>query len=84
MTGPIRLWRNRQTGRKLLAAEEPNGDVIDAELDENDHPISAGNRIPKDEWNQRLDELEMDADYNTVGFTVFDGKIIEREMPERL
>jgi hypothetical protein len=42
-----RLFRNRKTGQRFLAAEEPNGDVNYPELDENDKPINAGNRYPR-------------------------------------
>jgi hypothetical protein len=76
MTG-IKLFRNSRTGKRILATVQPDGDVIDAELDEKDHPISVGNRIPKEEWNERLDDLETDVDYDTIGFTVFGGRIIE-------
>jgi len=30
------------------------------------------------------DDLEMEADYNTVGFTFFNGEFIPRQRPERL
>ena len=76
--------RCRKTGKRYLAVTEPNGDVIYAELDENDNPINAGNRIIKDEFNRMLDELEMVADYNTANFTLFVGKIVKRETPEGL
>ena len=61
-----------------------NGEDYYAELDENDKPINAGNQFPKDEYNKMLDDLEMEADYNTVNFTFFDGKFIERQRPQRL
>jgi hypothetical protein len=76
--------RCRKTGKRYLAVTEPNGDVIYAELDENDNPINAGNRITKDEFNRMLDELEMVADYNTANFTLFVGKIVKSETPEGL
>jgi hypothetical protein len=82
--GPVKLFRNRKTGQRFLAAEEPNGDVIYAELDENDNPINAGNRFPKDEYNDMLDDLEMEADHNTVGFTFSNGGFIRRRRSERL
>jgi hypothetical protein len=82
--GPIKLFRNQKTNKRFLAAEEPNGDVIYAELDENDNPINAGNRFLKDEYNEMLDDLEMEADHNTVGFTFFGGEFIKRERSERL
>lgn len=81
---PTKLFRNRKTGQRFLAAEEPYGDVVYAELDKNDKPINAGNRFPKDEFNSMLDDLEMEADYNTVGFTFSNGKFIPRQRPERL
>jgi hypothetical protein len=31
-----------------------------------------------------LDELKMEADYNTVGFTFSGGKFVKTERPERL
>ena len=70
--------KNRKTGQRFLAAEEPNEDVIYAELDENDNPINAGNRFPKDEFNRMLDDLEMKTDHNTVGFTFFGGQQQDR------
>jgi hypothetical protein len=82
--GPVRLFRNLRTGQRFLAAEEPNGDVIYAELDENEKPINAGNRFPRNEYNSMLDDLEMEADHNTVGFTFVDGEFIPRQRPERL
>jgi hypothetical protein len=82
--GPTRLFRNRKTDQRFLAAEEPNGDVIYAELDENDNPIYARNRLPKDEYDEMLDDLEIEADHNTVGFTFFSGEFIKIERPERL
>jgi hypothetical protein len=62
---PIRLFRNRRTGKRFLAVTEPNGDVIYAGLDENDKPINAGNRDPRDEFNIMLDEFEQEADCST-------------------
>jgi hypothetical protein len=44
----VRLFRNLKTGKRFLAVKEPNGDVIYAELGENNKPINAGNRYPKD------------------------------------
>jgi hypothetical protein len=82
--GPKRLFRNRKTGKRYLSVTEPNGDVNYAELDENDNPTNAGNRITKDEFNRMLDDLEMVADYNIANFTLFGGKIVKRETPERL
>lgn len=79
-----RLFRNRKTSVRLLAVEEPNSDVIYAELDENDKPKNAGNRVPKEEWNRMLDDLEMDADHNTVGITFYNGEFVKRERPDRL
>jgi hypothetical protein len=83
-TGPTRLFRNLKTGKRFLAAEEPNGDVICAELNESDNTINAENRYPKEEYNKMLDDFEMEADYNTVGFTFSGGKFVKRERPERL
>jgi len=80
----VRQFRNGRTGKRFLAVTEPNGDVIYAELDGNDKPINAGNRFPRDEFNNMLDELEQEADYNTVGFTFIGGKFVPRERPERL
>ena len=76
--GPTRLYRDRKTGKRFLAATEPNGDVVYAELDENDKPINAGNRYPREEYNEMLDDLEVEADYNTVNFTFSGGKFVER------
>jgi hypothetical protein len=58
--------------------------VIYAELDDNDNPINAGNRYPKEEYNEMLDDLKMVADYNPVVLTFSGGKFIKRERPERL
>jgi hypothetical protein len=80
----VRQFRNRKTGKRFLAAEQPDGDVIYAELDEHDNPINAGNTFPKDEFNSMLDDLELEADYTTVGFTFFNGEFIPRQRPERL
>lgn len=80
----VRLFRNRLTGQRFLAVEEPNGDVIYAELYENDKPINAGNRFPRNEFNNMLDNLEMEADYKTVPFTFDNGEFIPRQRPERL
>jgi hypothetical protein len=84
MNNEVRLFRNRTSGQRFLAVKEPNEDVIYAELDSNDNPINAGNRFPKEEYNRMLDDLDMEADYNTVGFTFDDGKFIRRQRPERL
>ena len=73
----VRLFRNRKTGKRLLTAEEPNGNLIYAELDENDNAIIAGN-------NETLDDYEMEADYDTVGFTFSAGKFVKGKRPERL
>ena len=54
--GHVRLFMNIKTGKRFLAVVEPNGDVIYAELDENDHPINAGNRYPREEFNRMLDD----------------------------
>jgi hypothetical protein len=81
---PVRLFRNRRMGQRFLAVTEPNGDVIYAELDENDRPINAGNRFPRDEYNNMLNDLEMEADYNTVGFTFIGEEFVPRQRPERL
>ena len=80
----VRLFRNRTTGKRLLTAEEPNGDLIYAELDENDNAINAGNRFPKEQYNETLDDYEMEADYDTVGFTFSGGKFVKRKRLERL
>jgi hypothetical protein len=82
--GPVRQFKNRKTGQRFLAAEEPNQDVIYAELDEKDNPINAGNRFPKAEFNRMLDDLEMEADHNTVGFTFFGGQFIRRQQQDRM
>ena len=81
---PVRLYRNRKTGQRFLAVNEPNGDVIYAELDGNDKPVNAGNRFPRDEFNNMLDDLEQEADYNTVGFIFIGGEFVPRQRPERL
>jgi hypothetical protein len=60
--GPTRLFRNRKTGKRFLAATESNDDVIYAELDENDKSINAGNRFTKEEYNIMLDDLDMEAE----------------------
>ena len=75
----VRLFRNRKTGKRLLTAEEPNGDLIYAEL-----AINAGNRFPKEQYNETLDDYEMEADYDTVGFTFSAGKFVKGKRPERL
>jgi hypothetical protein len=80
----VRLFRNRKSGKRLLTAEEPNGDLIYAELDENDNAINAGNRFPKEQYNETLDDYEMEADYDTVGFTFSAGKFVKGKRPERL
>jgi hypothetical protein len=58
--GPARLFRNRKTGERFLAAKELNDDVIYAVMDENDKPINAGNRFPKDEFIGILGTCEME------------------------
>ena len=42
-----------------------------------------GNRFPRDEFNRMLDDLEMEADYNTVGFTFIGGEFVPRQRPYR-
>jgi hypothetical protein len=39
--GPTKLFRNRISGDRFLAAEKPNGDVYYADLDENNNPVNA-------------------------------------------
>jgi hypothetical protein len=53
-------------------------------MDKNDKVINAGNRFLKEEYNKNLDDWNMEADHNTVGFTFFDGQFVERKRPERL
>jgi len=81
---PVRLYRNRKTGQRFLAVNEPNGDVIYAELDRNDKPVNAGNRFPRDEFDRMLDDLEQEADYKTVGFIFIGGEFVPRQRPEGL
>lgn len=81
---PVKLFRNRKTDRRILVAEEPNGDLICGEMDKNDKVINAGNRNLKEEFNKDLDDWNMEADHNTVGFTFFGGQFVERKRPERL
>ena len=75
MNNEVRLFRNRRTGLRFLGHKEPNEDVIYAELDINDNLINAGNRFRKEEFNSMLDDLDMEADYNTVGFTFDNGRL---------
>jgi hypothetical protein len=82
--GPIKLSRNRKTGKRFLAVTELNGDVIYAELDENDKPINAGNRFTREEFNKMLDELDMEPDESTVNFAFSGGDFVERKRPRRL
>jgi hypothetical protein len=53
-------------------------------LDEIDNAINAGNRFPKEQYNETLDDYEMEADYDTVGFTFSAGKFVKGKRPERL
>jgi hypothetical protein len=73
--GPTKLFRNRISGDRFLAAEKPNGDVYYAQLDENNNPINAGNQFPKNEYNELLNNLEMELDENAgkVVSSVVDG-----------
>lgn len=50
----------------------------------NDKPINAENRFDKDKYNEMLDDLQMEADYNTVNFTFSNGKFVERKRQKRL
>ena len=77
--GPTKLFRNRISGDRFLAAEKPDGDVHYAQLDENNNPINAGNLFPKEEYNKLLDNSEMELDENTVPFTFFNGEFIEKK-----
>ena len=47
-------------------------------------PINAENRFPRNEFNNMLDNLEMESDYKTVPFTFDNGEFIPRQRPERL
>jgi hypothetical protein len=76
--GPTRLYRNLKTGERFLAARQPNDYVVYADMDENDKPINAGNRLSKDEFINILSACEMEADEDTVGFTFFNGKFVEK------
>jgi hypothetical protein len=82
--GPTKLFRNPKTGKRVSANEESNEDFIRAERNENDEAINAENRVPKEEFNKQLDDDEIEADYNTVPFTVDGGKVVERKRPNRL
>jgi hypothetical protein len=84
-TGPTKLFRNRISGVRFLVAEKPNGDIYYAQLDEKNNPINAGNRFPKEEYVEMLDNLEMELDENTVPFTFSNGEFIEKkEKSDRL
>jgi hypothetical protein len=63
---PTKLFRNRISGDRFLAAENPNGDVYYADLDENNIPVNAGNWFPKEEYAEMLNNLELELDENTV------------------
>jgi hypothetical protein len=76
--GPIRLYRNLKTGERFLAAKEPNDDVVYSVVEENDRPINAGNRFPKDEFLRILCTCDIEADENTVGFTFFNGEFVKK------
>ena len=60
--GPTKLFRNRISGDRFLAAEKPDGDVHYTQLDENNNPINAGNQFPKEEYNKLLDNSEIELD----------------------
>ncbi|HJT46605.1 MAG TPA: hypothetical protein VJ729_00365 [Nitrososphaeraceae archaeon] len=70
--------RQQESVLKKLSVQ----DKIYAELDQNDKPISAGNRIPKDDYNKILDDSEMY--YNTIEFILSKGKIMLRQRSERM
>jgi hypothetical protein len=83
--GPTKLFRNRISGDRFLAAEEPNGDVYYADLDENNNPINAGNWFPKEKYTEMLNNLEMELDENTVPFTFSNGEFVgKKEKSDRL
>ena len=69
---PTKLFRNRISGDRFLAAEKPNGDVYYADLGEHNNPVNAGNWFPKEEYTEMLNNLEMELDENTrlVGFYI--------------
>jgi hypothetical protein len=76
---PTKLFRNRISGDRFLAAEKPNGDVYYADLDENNNPVNAGNWFPKEEYTEMLNNLEMELDENTVPFTFSNGEFVEKK-----
>jgi hypothetical protein len=77
--GPTRLFRNLKTGERFLAAKQPNDYVVYAELDENNKPINAGNRLSKEQFVDILSACDIEADENTVNYTFIGGKFVERK-----
>jgi hypothetical protein len=77
--GPTRLYRNRKTGERFLAARQPNDYVVYADMDENNKPINAGNRLSKEQFVDILSVSEIEADGNTVNYTFIGGKFVERK-----
>jgi hypothetical protein len=75
--GPTRLFRNLKTGERFLAAKQPNDYVVYAEMDENNKPINAGNRLSKEQFVDILSACEIEADENTVNYTFIGGKFVE-------
>jgi hypothetical protein len=73
--GPTKLFRVQKTGKRFLAAKDPSGDPITADLDENDKPINAQNRVPKEEVNELLDKSVVEK--------VFGDKFVEKKGTDR-
>ena len=83
-TGPIIRYYVRETGKALVAAVDSSNDVIYADLDDNGRPVSAQNRVPLEDSNKKLKDENMVRDNNTLGFTMFGGKIGSQEKPDHL
>jgi hypothetical protein len=71
---------NRKTGKQLLTAMKPNGDVVCA----NDNPIYSRIPITRKEYNEMLAHLQMEGDDSVSDFTFTGEKFVKIKPTGRL
>lgn len=74
------MYRNINTDIKFYFVEDESGDYIQVELDQNEKPIGAWNRIIRTDIEETLRQYELIPDHNTL-FTFNGTEFVEIQKP---